>query len=134
MSIVTRAALREMIRPAVLALGAPIVLGVLFKWFFASASQPLLAVEVLAALLLFGTLTGLLMAMFLDNSGGAVRRSWSGDGDGDGDGYGGGFVDASIANKCGFVCVPCCTYQWDNCKKLIGIFLSPSPLPSSLSQ
>lgn len=74
-AIVTRAALREMIRPAVLALGVPVLIGYIFKTFSASAENPLIAVEVLAAFLLFGTLTGLLMAMFLDNSGGAVSEA-----------------------------------------------------------
>merc|ERR550517_690920 len=34
-------------------------------------NRPMLGVEVLASFLMFGTLTGLLMAIFLDNSGGA---------------------------------------------------------------
>ena len=69
--IVTQAALKEMIRPALLALGAPVVMGYIFKWIGAATDRPLLGVEVLASFLLFGTLTGLLMAVFLDNSGGA---------------------------------------------------------------
>ncbi|CEP03373.1 H(+)-exporting diphosphatase [Plasmodiophora brassicae] len=69
--IVTKAALREMIRPATLALTCPVVIGFVFKWIGNASGRPLLGIEVLAAFLLFGTLTGLVMAIFLDNSGGA---------------------------------------------------------------
>jgi len=71
--IVTRAALREMVRPALLALAMPIIVGLLFR-AVGSANEPadpLLGVECLAAFLQFGTMTGLLMAVFLDNAGGA---------------------------------------------------------------
>lgn len=69
--IVTKAALREMIRPALLALLSPVIVGFIFKWIGSYTDQEMIGVEVVASMLLFGTLTGLLMAMFLDNSGGA---------------------------------------------------------------
>jgi len=69
--IVTKAALREMGKPALLALGAPVVVGFTFKVYGAYTQQPLLGVEVLAGMLMFGTLTALLMASFFDNAGGA---------------------------------------------------------------
>ncbi len=70
-TIVTKAALKEMLSPALLALVVPITLGTVFKWIGVYTSRPLLGVEVLAGMLLFGTLTGFIMAIFLDNSGGA---------------------------------------------------------------
>lgn len=70
-TIVTRAALREMFRPAVLALATPVVTGILFKTIGSYTGDSMLGVEVLGSMLVFGTLTGLMMAIFLDNSGGA---------------------------------------------------------------
>merc|ERR1712228_1120466 len=62
---------KEMIRPAMLALIAPIAVGLLFRGVGQLRGQQMLGVECLASFLMFGTLTGLLMAIFLDNSGGA---------------------------------------------------------------
>jgi len=70
-AIVTQAALVEMRKPALLALGMPVVVGLVFKFYGQYTDQPLLGVEVLAGMLMFGTLTALLMAGFFDNSGGA---------------------------------------------------------------
>ena len=70
-TVVTEASLRQMGKPAALALLSPIVVGLVFKAVGAYIGAPLLAVEVLATFLLFGTLTGLLMAVFMDNAGGA---------------------------------------------------------------
>jgi Na+/H+-translocating membrane pyrophosphatase len=73
-SIVTRDALTEMIKPALLALLTPITIGYLFKQaglYLYNPVQPLLGVEVLGSFMLFATLTGLLMAIFMDNAGGA---------------------------------------------------------------
>jgi inorganic pyrophosphatase len=69
--IVTRAALKEMVRPALVALLSPVMVGFVFKWIGVYTDRPMLGVEVLAAFLMFASLTGLLMAIFLDNSGGA---------------------------------------------------------------
>jgi len=69
--IVTQAALKEMIRPAMLALLAPVFVGLLFRFVGHYRGQQMLGVECLASFLMFGTMTGLLMAIFLDNSGGA---------------------------------------------------------------
>merc|ERR1712080_351250 len=70
-TIVTKAALKQMFRPALLALLMPITVGVIFKYVGNAQGEPMLGVEVLAAFLMFGTLTGLLMAIFMDNAGGA---------------------------------------------------------------
>uniref|UniRef100_A0A6A7G7M3 H(+)-exporting diphosphatase n=1 Tax=Hirondellea gigas TaxID=1518452 RepID=A0A6A7G7M3_9CRUS len=69
--IVTKAALREMIRPATFALACPVLVGLVFRIYGRYVNSPLLGVEVLSAFVLCGTLSGLVMAIFLDNSGGA---------------------------------------------------------------
>lgn len=69
--IVTKAALKEMIKPAMLALVMPVAVGLIFRFVGYYRGQYMLGVEVLASFLMFGTLTGLMMAIFLDNSGGA---------------------------------------------------------------
>jgi H(+)-translocating pyrophosphatase len=70
-AIVTKEALKEMTYPALLALLLPIMCGFGFKWFGQWTDRPNLGVEVVAGFMMVGTLTGLLMAMFMDNSGGA---------------------------------------------------------------
>ena len=66
-AIVTKAALHEMRKPSILVLGTPIAVGLVFKWYGMAVGQPRLGVEVLAGMLMFGTLTALLMASFFDN-------------------------------------------------------------------
>ena len=70
-TIVTKATLREMFRPACLCLGSPVLIGFIFKWIGGLTGQPDLSAEVLASFLMFCTLTALLMAIFVDNAGGA---------------------------------------------------------------
>merc|ERR1719350_876480 len=70
-TIVTQAALKEMFKPAFFALFTPVFVGVFFRIVGSYTGRKMLGVEVLAAFLMFGTLTGLLMAIFFDNSGGA---------------------------------------------------------------
>lgn len=70
-AIVTREALKEMVWPALLALLLPVFVGFGFKYFGAWTGRPQLGVEVVAGFMMFGTLAGLLMAMFMDNAGGA---------------------------------------------------------------
>ena len=57
--ITTRAALREMILPGVVAVATPIIVGVLLGY------------QAVAGLLMVGTIAGVLLATFLNNSGGA---------------------------------------------------------------
>jgi K(+)-stimulated pyrophosphate-energized sodium pump len=69
--IVTQSALRAMILPGALAVASPIVVGVVFRMFADPGDQfPIGAVSV-AAFLMVGTITGILMAMLMNNSGGA---------------------------------------------------------------
>ncbi len=63
--IVTRGALRQMVAPGLVAVGTPIVVGLIFKQFGSRRPRPV------AALLMVGTITGILMARFLNNGGGA---------------------------------------------------------------
>jgi K(+)-stimulated pyrophosphate-energized sodium pump len=57
--ISTRAALREMVAPGVLAVAAPVVVGLVLRW------------EAAAAFLMVGTMSGILLATVLNNGGGA---------------------------------------------------------------
>ncbi len=65
--ITAKAALREMIMPGILAVGLPVVVGVLFRVVRGGDA----GWEAVAGLLMVGTIGGLLMATFLNNSGGA---------------------------------------------------------------
>jgi K(+)-stimulated pyrophosphate-energized sodium pump len=62
--IVTVGALKEMVLPGLIAVGMPVAVGVVFRLFGMGA-------EVVAAFLMVGTIGGILMATFLNNSGGA---------------------------------------------------------------
>jgi K(+)-stimulated pyrophosphate-energized sodium pump len=62
--IVTIGALRQMVLPGLLAVGMPIAVGVIFKLMGIGA-------ETVAAFLMVGTICGILLATFLNNSGGA---------------------------------------------------------------
>lgn len=70
-SLVTAASLREMRFPGLICVATPIVVGVIFRIVGERVEKPLLGAEVLAAYLMFGTVTGILMALFLDTTGGA---------------------------------------------------------------
>ena len=63
--IVTIGSLKMMVLPGVLAVGMPIAVGVIFRVLFHEGA------EVVAALLMVGTIVGILMATFLNNAGGA---------------------------------------------------------------
>ena len=83
--IVTGAALKEMILPGVLAVAMPLAVGVIFRHFSSTfnlkelADSPtihgvpinLSGAEAVAALLMVGTISGILLAMLMNNGGGA---------------------------------------------------------------
>jgi K(+)-stimulated pyrophosphate-energized sodium pump len=88
--IVTRAALKQMVLPGILVVGMPIAVGLVFRALFYSqisaadkglniaslVSNPKYAhlasgAEVVAGMLMIGTIAGILMALFLNNGGGA---------------------------------------------------------------
>ena len=58
-------------RPAVLALASPVVIGVMAKMIGSLKGVDNLAPEVLASFMMFASMTGLLLAVMLDNAGGA---------------------------------------------------------------
>eukprot|EP00924_Labyrinthula_sp_SR-Ha-C_P005856 maker-scaffold_14-snap-gene-7.23-mRNA-1 protein AED:0.06 eAED:0.06 QI:0/1/0.83/1/1/1/6/79/802 len=70
--IVTKAALREMQLPAIIAIAFPTFLGLFFR-FVGEATEPeaQLGVKVLGGFSMFGTVAGILMGMFFDTAGGA---------------------------------------------------------------
>lgn len=70
-AIVASASLREMIKPGALAVISPIVIGVSFKILGHYTDQPLLGAKAVASMLMFATVSGILMALFLNTSGGA---------------------------------------------------------------
>ncbi|TYH66893.1 hypothetical protein ES332_D06G153400v1 [Gossypium tomentosum] len=70
-AIVASSSLREMIKPGALAIVSPIVVGFLFRVLGHYTGHPLLGAKVVAALLMFATVSGILMALFLNTAGGA---------------------------------------------------------------
>jgi len=67
--ITTRAALREMVLPGILAVGMPIATGVIFRYAFGGdGNEGWLSV---AGMLMVGTIGGVLLATYLNNTGGA---------------------------------------------------------------
>src|SRR5262249_40135603 len=63
--IVTTSALKQMVAPGVLAVGMPIVVGLVYKYVFNTGA------EAVASLLMVGTIGGILLATVLNNGGGA---------------------------------------------------------------
>ncbi|EFJ14101.1 hypothetical protein SELMODRAFT_156843 [Selaginella moellendorffii] len=70
-SIVAKASLREMIKPGALAVISPIIVGVVFRIVGVYTEQPLLGAKAVAGMLMFATVSGILMALFLNTAGGA---------------------------------------------------------------
>ncbi|CAL4900230.1 unnamed protein product [Urochloa decumbens] len=70
-AIVASASLREMMRPGALAIISPMAVGVVFRILGHSTGQPLLGAKVVASMLMFATVAGILMALFLNTAGGA---------------------------------------------------------------
>jgi K(+)-stimulated pyrophosphate-energized sodium pump len=68
--IVTRSALRKMVAPGLLVVLTPIGVGLIFKVFI-TPQDKLISAEAVAGLLMVGTICGILMALFLNNGGGA---------------------------------------------------------------
>jgi K(+)-stimulated pyrophosphate-energized sodium pump len=74
--IVTRGALKQMILPGILAVGMPIAVGLIFRFVYnslggASNASNATGAEGVAGFLMVATIVGILMALFLNNSGGA---------------------------------------------------------------
>ncbi|MCC6399045.1 MAG: sodium/proton-translocating pyrophosphatase, partial [Bacteroidetes bacterium] len=72
--IATKSALKEMVAPGLLVVLLPVAVGLLFKWLYIASGSPLTGAtgaEVVGGLLMVGTIAGILMALFLNNGGGA---------------------------------------------------------------
>jgi K(+)-stimulated pyrophosphate-energized sodium pump len=67
--IVTAGALKQMVLPGLLAVLVPVAVGFSFKYLPVSVGRP--GAEAVAALLMVGTITGILMANMMNNGGGA---------------------------------------------------------------
>jgi len=70
-AMVAKAGQREMIKPGLLAILAPVIVGVTFKFIGYLKSETLLGAKAIAGFLMFSTSTGILMALFFNNGGGA---------------------------------------------------------------
>lgn len=69
--IVAEAGIREMIKPGLLAVLSPIIVGLLFSRIGMIREVELLGAKCVSAFLMFSTSTGILMALFFNNGGGA---------------------------------------------------------------
>ena len=69
--LVTAGALRQMVLPGIVVVAMPIVTGLAFKYLGQATGRPVLGAEVVAGFLMVGTIAGILMALFLNNAGGA---------------------------------------------------------------
>ncbi len=69
--ITTRAALRGMVAPGILAVGLPIAVGVIFRLVYEAELLNDTGPEAVAAFLMVGTIGGIILATFLNNVGGA---------------------------------------------------------------
>lgn len=74
-SIVNAAGLKQMVKPGPLSVCAPIATGLIFRVIGSYRNRPLLGAEALAGFLMFATSTGILMALFFNNGGGAWDNS-----------------------------------------------------------
>jgi H(+)-translocating pyrophosphatase len=70
-AIVAASALRAMIKPGLLAVAAPCLVGIAFRGLGVATGQPMLGAKAVAGFLMFTTVAGILMALFLNTSGGA---------------------------------------------------------------
>jgi len=68
--IVTKAALRKMVAPGLLPVLVPVGVGLIFKVFITDTDR-LISAEAVAALLMVGTIVGIITALLLNNGGGA---------------------------------------------------------------
>ncbi|EME31086.1 H+-translocating PPase (vacuolar) [Galdieria sulphuraria] len=74
-SIVTKAALREMLIPGTVTVLSPAFVGYLFKFVGTHEDDPLIGAKCVASFLMFSTATGLLLALFFNTGGGAFDNA-----------------------------------------------------------
>ena len=70
-AIVTQSSLREMLRPGALAVLSPIVVGLIFKAVGRSVGDPAMGPKAVAGMLMFATVSGVMMSLYMNNAGGA---------------------------------------------------------------
>jgi len=69
--IVTQGALRAMVLPGLLPVVVPVGVGLIFKYLNSGGADPTIGAESVAAVLMVGTIGGILMATLMNNGGGA---------------------------------------------------------------
>ena len=72
--IVTKSALKEMVLPGLLVVFMTLAVGIGFRWLFVLTGSPVdgaTGAEVIGGYLMVATITGILMALFMNNGGGA---------------------------------------------------------------
>ncbi|HEX4231883.1 MAG TPA: sodium-translocating pyrophosphatase [Bryobacteraceae bacterium] len=69
--IVTKGALKAMVAPGILPVVAPVTVGLIFRYFSNDTSTTPLGAAAVAAFLMVGTISGVLMATLMNNGGGA---------------------------------------------------------------
>jgi K(+)-stimulated pyrophosphate-energized sodium pump len=72
--IVTKSALKEMVVPGLLVVFMTLAVGIGFRWLFVLTGSPIggaSGAEVIGGYLMVATITGILMALFMNNGGGA---------------------------------------------------------------
>ena len=69
--VVSKAALQKMTAPGLLVTLLPVGVGLFFRFISTYTGDPLLGAKALAGFLMFSTVTGIMMALFLNNAGGA---------------------------------------------------------------
>ena len=69
--IVTKGALKAMILPGILPVAGPVAVGLIFRSFGVTAANLPIGAVAVAAFLMVGTITGILMALMMNNAGGA---------------------------------------------------------------
>merc|ERR1711934_1234122 len=60
-----------MIKPGALAVSFPLIVGLFFRFVGAMKGDVLLGAKCIASFLMFGTVAGILLALFMNNAGGA---------------------------------------------------------------
>ena len=69
--LVTAAALRKVVKPGLLAVAYPIIVGIIFRFIGEANDDASLGAKATCSLLMFATVAGVLTSLFLNNAGGA---------------------------------------------------------------
>jgi K(+)-stimulated pyrophosphate-energized sodium pump len=72
--IATKSALKQMVAPGLLVVLLPVAVGLIFRWLYYANGSPVdgaTGAEVVGGFLMVGTIVGILVALFLNNGGGA---------------------------------------------------------------